>query len=88
MITLFRSRGHKTRTYRSHGQQDGARASDEHHGIIPKYGQEGETEFRVKDLIQSVRIKHRFRCEDVASRGLHFGSHFKPKSVGQVLPKH
>ncbi len=38
----------------------GARASDERrHGIIPKYGREGETEFRLKDWIQSMRIMPR-----------------------------
>jgi hypothetical protein len=43
MITLVRSRGHIFARYRGHGQQDGALASDERHGIIPTYGREGET---------------------------------------------
>ena len=49
MITLVRSHGHIFARYRGHGRQDGALASDERHGIIPKYGQEGETEFSLKD---------------------------------------
>jgi hypothetical protein len=43
MITLFRSRSHIFARYRGHGRQDGALAFDERHGIIPKYGREGET---------------------------------------------
>ena len=42
-------RGHIFAIYRGHGRQDGALASDERHGIVPKYGQEGETEFSLKD---------------------------------------
>jgi hypothetical protein len=43
MITLVRSHGHILARYRGHGRQDGALASDGRHGIIPKYGREGET---------------------------------------------
>ncbi len=43
------SRGYIFARYRGHGRQDGALASDERHGIIPKNGQERETEFSLKD---------------------------------------